>query len=91
MCMVWHEVCLSCNGILVAFVYSCFTFLQFLVFFSPHSSAWLSGYEHSTIEKINQRIEDITGLEMDTAEELQVRGTFTQSANQMLLTRIHLV
>uniref|UniRef100_A0A8C2EUK9 procollagen-proline 4-dioxygenase n=1 Tax=Cyprinus carpio TaxID=7962 RepID=A0A8C2EUK9_CYPCA len=34
--------------------------------------AWLSGYEHSTIEKINQRIEDITGLEMDTAEELQV-------------------
>uniref|UniRef100_A0A8C1GLV9 procollagen-proline 4-dioxygenase n=1 Tax=Cyprinus carpio TaxID=7962 RepID=A0A8C1GLV9_CYPCA len=27
---------------------------------------------HSTIEKINQRIEDITGLEMDTAEELQV-------------------
>uniref|UniRef100_A0A672RRQ8 procollagen-proline 4-dioxygenase n=1 Tax=Sinocyclocheilus grahami TaxID=75366 RepID=A0A672RRQ8_SINGR len=35
-------------------------------------SAWLSGYEHSTIEKINQRIEDITGLEMDTAEELQV-------------------
>ncbi|XP_059374734.1 prolyl 4-hydroxylase subunit alpha-1-like isoform X1 [Carassius carassius] len=35
-------------------------------------SAWLSAYEHSTIEKINQRIEDITGLEMDTAEELQV-------------------
>uniref|UniRef100_A0A673HF32 procollagen-proline 4-dioxygenase n=1 Tax=Sinocyclocheilus rhinocerous TaxID=307959 RepID=A0A673HF32_9TELE len=34
--------------------------------------AWLFGYEHSTIEKINQRIEDITGLEMDTAEELQV-------------------
>ncbi|XP_051502877.1 prolyl 4-hydroxylase subunit alpha-1-like isoform X2 [Myxocyprinus asiaticus] len=35
-------------------------------------SAWLSAYEHSTIEKINQRIEDITGLEVDTAEELQV-------------------
>ncbi|XP_056091121.1 prolyl 4-hydroxylase subunit alpha-1b isoform X2 [Rhinichthys klamathensis goyatoka] len=35
-------------------------------------SAWLSGYEHSTIERINQRIEDVTGLEMDTAEELQV-------------------
>ncbi|RXN08895.1 prolyl 4-hydroxylase subunit alpha-1-like isoform X1 [Labeo rohita] len=35
-------------------------------------SAWLSGYEHSTIEKINQRVEDVTGLEMDTAEELQV-------------------
>uniref|UniRef100_A0A673KL90 procollagen-proline 4-dioxygenase n=1 Tax=Sinocyclocheilus rhinocerous TaxID=307959 RepID=A0A673KL90_9TELE len=35
-------------------------------------SAWLYEYEHSTIEKINQRIEDVTGLEMDTAEELQV-------------------
>ncbi|XP_052001621.1 prolyl 4-hydroxylase subunit alpha-1-like [Xyrauchen texanus] len=35
-------------------------------------SAWLSAYEHSTIATINQRIEDITGLEMDTAEELQV-------------------
>ncbi|ROL45257.1 Prolyl 4-hydroxylase subunit alpha-1 [Anabarilius grahami] len=35
-------------------------------------SAWLSGYEHSTIERINQRVEDVTGLEMDTAEELQV-------------------
>ncbi|XP_077095400.1 prolyl 4-hydroxylase subunit alpha-1b isoform X4 [Siphateles boraxobius] len=35
-------------------------------------SAWLSGYEHATIERINQRIEDVTGLEMDTAEELQV-------------------
>ncbi|XP_057200153.1 prolyl 4-hydroxylase subunit alpha-1b isoform X1 [Triplophysa rosa] len=35
-------------------------------------SAWLSAYEHSTIERINQRIEDVTGLEMDTAEELQV-------------------
>ncbi|KAA0711024.1 Prolyl 4-hydroxylase subunit alpha-1 [Triplophysa tibetana] len=35
-------------------------------------SAWLSAYEHSTIERINQRIEVVTGLEMDTAEELQV-------------------
>ncbi|TRY95482.1 hypothetical protein DNTS_003974 [Danionella cerebrum] len=35
-------------------------------------SAWLSAYEHTTIESINQRIEDVTGLEMDTAEELQV-------------------
>ncbi|XP_026141426.1 prolyl 4-hydroxylase subunit alpha-1-like isoform X1 [Carassius auratus] len=35
-------------------------------------SAWLSAYEHPTIEKINQRIEDVTDLEMDTAEELQV-------------------
>ncbi|XP_053093631.1 prolyl 4-hydroxylase subunit alpha-1b isoform X1 [Pangasianodon hypophthalmus] len=35
-------------------------------------SAWLTGYEHPVIERINQRIEDITGLDMLTAEELQV-------------------
>ncbi|XP_060943079.1 prolyl 4-hydroxylase subunit alpha-1b isoform X3 [Limanda limanda] len=35
-------------------------------------SAWLTGYEDPLIDKINQRIEDLTGLEMDTAEELQV-------------------
>lgn len=28
------------------------------------------------IDTINQRIEDLTGLEMDTAEELQVKRTF---------------
>ncbi|KAF3708094.1 Prolyl 4-hydroxylase subunit alpha-1 [Channa argus] len=35
-------------------------------------SAWLTSYDDPMIEKINQRIEDLTGLEMDTAEELQV-------------------
>ncbi|XP_047677925.1 prolyl 4-hydroxylase subunit alpha-1b isoform X3 [Tachysurus fulvidraco] len=35
-------------------------------------SAWLTGNEHPVIERINQRIEDITGLDMLTAEELQV-------------------
>ncbi|KAM9560105.1 prolyl 4-hydroxylase subunit alpha-1-like isoform 2-T2 [Salvelinus alpinus] len=35
-------------------------------------SAWLTAYEHPLIDQINQRIEDLTGLEMDTAEELQV-------------------
>uniref|UniRef100_A0A7N6BS50 Prolyl 4-hydroxylase subunit alpha-1 n=1 Tax=Anabas testudineus TaxID=64144 RepID=A0A7N6BS50_ANATE len=35
-------------------------------------SAWLTGYDDPMIETINQRIEDLTGLEMDTAEELQV-------------------
>lgn len=38
-----------------------------------YSSAWLTGYEHPVIETINQRIEDLTGLEVDTAEELQVK------------------
>lgn len=35
-------------------------------------SAWLTADEHPVVDKINQRIEDLTGLEMDTAEELQV-------------------
>ncbi|MCJ8736526.1 hypothetical protein PDJAM_G00013510 [Pangasius djambal] len=35
-------------------------------------SAWLTVYEHPVIARINQRIEDITGLDMLTAEELQV-------------------
>ncbi|XP_032409550.1 prolyl 4-hydroxylase subunit alpha-1b isoform X2 [Xiphophorus hellerii] len=35
-------------------------------------SAWLTGYEDPVIERINERIEGITGLEVDTAEELQV-------------------
>lgn len=45
--------------------------------FNLFVSAWLTAYEHPVIERINQRIEDLTGLEMDTAEELQVsnRGT----------------
>uniref|UniRef100_A0A669BML3 Prolyl 4-hydroxylase subunit alpha-1 n=1 Tax=Oreochromis niloticus TaxID=8128 RepID=A0A669BML3_ORENI len=35
-------------------------------------SAWLTEYDDPMIEKINDRIEGVTGLEMDTAEELQV-------------------
>ncbi|XP_071379446.1 prolyl 4-hydroxylase subunit alpha-1-like [Centroberyx affinis] len=35
-------------------------------------SAWLAAYEHPVVDKINQRIEDITGLDVTTAEELQV-------------------
>lgn len=42
----------------------------------PVCSAWLTGYDHPDIDKINQRIEDLTGLEMDTAEELQVKCWF---------------
>lgn len=52
------------------------TFVPSLIVFTvltlPCPSAWLTGYEHPVIETINQRIEDLTGLEMDTAEELQV-------------------
>ncbi|XP_072347575.1 prolyl 4-hydroxylase subunit alpha-1b isoform X1 [Scyliorhinus torazame] len=35
-------------------------------------SAWLSGYEDPVIGRINQRIQDLTGLDVSTAEELQV-------------------
>ncbi|KAM9364477.1 prolyl 4-hydroxylase subunit alpha-1b isoform 2-T2 [Pholidichthys leucotaenia] len=35
-------------------------------------SAWLTGYDDPMIDKINNRIEVLTGLEMDTAEELQM-------------------
>uniref|UniRef100_A0A3B4ZW38 procollagen-proline 4-dioxygenase n=1 Tax=Stegastes partitus TaxID=144197 RepID=A0A3B4ZW38_9TELE len=35
-------------------------------------SAWLGAYEHPVVDKINQRIEDITGLDVSTAEDLQV-------------------
>ncbi|XP_029282851.1 prolyl 4-hydroxylase subunit alpha-1-like isoform X2 [Cottoperca gobio] len=35
-------------------------------------SAWLGALEHPVVDQINQRIEDITGLDVTTAEELQV-------------------
>lgn len=35
-------------------------------------SAWLRDNEHKIIETISQRVTDMTGLSMDTAEELQV-------------------
>ncbi|XP_053244543.1 prolyl 4-hydroxylase subunit alpha-1 isoform X1 [Podarcis raffonei] len=35
-------------------------------------SAWLSGYENPVVARINARIQDLTGLDVSTAEELQV-------------------
>uniref|UniRef100_A0A3P9JBP3 procollagen-proline 4-dioxygenase n=1 Tax=Oryzias latipes TaxID=8090 RepID=A0A3P9JBP3_ORYLA len=35
-------------------------------------SAWLGSHEHPVVDRINQRIEDITGLDVSTAEDLQV-------------------
>lgn len=40
-------------------------------------SAWLEGYEDEVIAHVNQRIEDITGLTVNTAELLQVVQTQT--------------
>ncbi|KAM7073675.1 prolyl 4-hydroxylase subunit alpha-1 isoform 3-T3 [Molossus nigricans] len=34
-------------------------------------SAWLSGYENPVVSRINMRIQDLTGLDVSTAEELQ--------------------
>lgn len=39
-------------------------------------SAWLEGEEDPVIERVNQRIEDITGLTTQTAELLQVPITY---------------
>ena len=36
------------------------------------SSCWLSDYDSPEVNKINDRISAITGLTMDTAEELQI-------------------
>lgn len=35
-------------------------------------SAWLKEHEHKHVADVSQRITDMTGLTMDTAEELQV-------------------
>lgn len=58
-----------------------------ILFLMLYCSAWLTGYEDPVIETINQRIEDLTGLEMDTAEELQVNGVKTKNS-QGALTRV---
>lgn len=39
-------------------------------------SAWLGAFEHPVVNRINQRIEDITGLDISTAEDLQVTLTW---------------
>ena len=35
-------------------------------------SAWLKGTEDEVVERINKRLEPMTNLEMETAEELQI-------------------
>ncbi|KIH57507.1 hypothetical protein ANCDUO_12303 [Ancylostoma duodenale] len=37
-------------------------------------SAWLKPWEHEVVERINKRIDMMTNLEMETAEELQVQN-----------------
>lgn len=35
-------------------------------------SAWLKNEDHPIVQKISKRVEDLTGLTVTTAEELQV-------------------
>ncbi|KAK5982889.1 Oxoglutarate iron-dependent oxygenase domain containing protein [Trichostrongylus colubriformis] len=35
-------------------------------------SAWLKGWEHEVVERVNKRLDYMTNLEMETAEELQI-------------------
>ncbi len=36
-------------------------------------SAWLKGRDHEVVERINTRLDMMTNLDMETAEELQVK------------------
>lgn len=47
-------------------------FVVFVVLFCFVFSAWLEAEDDPVIERVNQRIEAITGLTVDTAELLQV-------------------
>ncbi|PAV65048.1 hypothetical protein WR25_16535 [Diploscapter pachys] len=35
-------------------------------------SAWLKGWEHEVVDRVNRRLDMMTNLEMETAEELQI-------------------
>lgn len=39
----------------------------------PNYSAWLESEDDEVVERVNRRIGVVTGLEMSTAEPLQVR------------------
>lgn len=47
--------------------------LFFCLFVSfTFASGWLKDTDHELIRRVSRRFEDVTGLTMDTAEELQV-------------------
>ncbi len=64
---------------------ACSSSFSIFLFSLLYSSAWLTGYEDPMIEKINQRIEDLTGLEMDTAEELQVKSSLVEGCGDLIV------
>lgn len=56
-----------------AFSYFIMLSLSFCLFVSfTFASGWLKDTDHELIRRVSRRFEDVTGLTMDTAEELQV-------------------
>ena len=55
-------------------LFDCFVLFVFLYLFTYllPVSGWLKDQDHKLIRRVSLRIEDVTGLTMDTAEELQV-------------------
>ena len=58
--------------LLLVKVLSLFFCLFFFLLVYLLVSGWLKDSDHEVIRRVSQRIEDLTGLTMDTAEELQV-------------------
>ena len=54
-----------------AFMSFLFVFVYLFTCLLP-VSGWLKDEDHELIRRVSLRIEDVTGLTMDTAEELQV-------------------
>ena len=55
------------------------------------SSAWLEGEDDPVVARVNQRIEDITGLTVKTAELLQVRSSSACQPISPLNSRSHAI
>ena len=56
---------------LLLLVYIVCLFCLFIYLFTS-ASGWLKDEDHEVVRRVSLRIEDVTGLTMDTAEELQV-------------------
>ena len=83
-----YEVLLICFLVFfclfVVIPFCLFTLVRYLLFFFNliwfvyfvclllSVSGWLKDSDHELIRRVSLRIEDVTGLTMDTAEELQV-------------------
>lgn len=62
-------------------IFCLFTFVCYFFTFLHFVSGWLKDTDHELIRRVSLRIEDVTGLTMDTAEELQVCATYYVELN----------